>query len=352
MDGSTTPTDQPPAPALLAHDAPPGHALWTSVRPRQWIKNVLVVAAPAAAGTLLAWTSLLPLVLSFIAMCAAASSTYLLNDLSDRSRDRCHPTKCRRPIASGALSVRRAGVASAALIGIALTLSLLLGVGVAVVMAAYLAITITYSRWVKHVPFVELGVVAAGFVLRVALGAVATVTPLSAPFLVVIGAGSLFLATGKRLSELVSLGRGAAEHRPVLAHYRTPVLERLIGASLITMLGGYALWAVGTDTGDPGLPWLVLSVAPVAVAALHLTRRVLRGDAGDPTELVVEDRVLRTQAASPRYWCSSASTSCDLTCRVPLQPSAGPRDVVRARRRLRIHRVGPSRPNHGGAQLS
>jgi decaprenyl-phosphate phosphoribosyltransferase len=293
MDASTTPTDQLPGPALLGHGALPDHALWTSVRPRQWIKNLLVAAATAAAGTLLAWTSILPLVVSFVAMCAASSSTYLINDLSDRSRDRCHPTKCRRPIASGALSVRRAKVASAAFIGVALTLSLLLGAGVAAVMAAYLVLTITYSRWLKHVPYLELALVASGFVLRVAIGSAATHTALSVPFLVVIGAGSLFLATGKRLSELISLGRRAGEHRPVLAHYRTPVLERLVGASLITMLGAYTLWAVGTDTGDPGLPWLVLSVAPVAVAALHLTRRVLRGDAGDPTGLVIEDRVLR-----------------------------------------------------------
>jgi decaprenyl-phosphate phosphoribosyltransferase len=297
MTLSTTPASAPGTPVVLSRPAEPWRALWTSVRPRQWVKNLLVLAAPAAAGTLLSASSAVPLLLAGAAMCAAASSTYLLNDLSDRDRDRSHPVKRARPIASGALPVRWAATAAAVLVAVALVLSLVAGVGVAVVLATYLTVTIAYSRWLKHVPYLELAVVASGFILRVVVGAVATATPLSAPFLVVVGAGSLFLATGKRLSELIGLGDRAGRHRPVLDHYRRPALERLIGASLVTMVGGYTLWAVGSDTGSSGLPWLVLSVVPVAVAAIHLTRRVLRGEAGDPTALVIEDRVLRAAGA-------------------------------------------------------
>lgn len=267
--------------------------LTTAMRPGQWVKNALVVAAPAAAGTLLSGSVFVPVVLAVAAMCAAASSTYLLNDVGDRERDRAHPTKCRRPIASGALSAPRAVAASAGLIVLSLMTAWLAGPGVAAVVTAYLVVTVSYSRSLKHVPFLELGIVASGFVLRVLVGAVATATAVSIPFLVVVGAGSMFLATGKRLSELISLGPAAAGHRPVLGHYRRITLERIVGTSLVIAVGGYTLWAIGTDAGGSAEPWLMLSVVAIAVAALHLTRRVLRGDAGDPTALVLHDRLLR-----------------------------------------------------------
>ena len=240
-------------------------ALPQAMRPTQWVKNALVAAAPFAAGTIFATHVVVSVVLATLAMCAAASATYLVNDLGDRARDQAHPTKCRRPIASGRLNPATATLAAVALASVGLGLASTLGAGALLVTVIYLCMTVAYSRWLKHVPFLELLILAAGFVLRVLIGAVATGTALSMAFLVVVGTGALFLAAGKRLSELISMGADAELHRPVLAWYRRSMLERLVGAFLITMVGSYALWALGADTIGPNIPWLILSVAPVAV---------------------------------------------------------------------------------------
>jgi decaprenyl-phosphate phosphoribosyltransferase len=268
-----------------------------AVRPHQWVKNVLVVGAPAAAGTLFGGPVLVRLAATIIAMCAAASATYLVNDLGDIERDRVHPTKRYRPIASGELHLATARLAAVVLGATALLLGLSLGPATAAALAAYLALTISYSRWLKHVPVVELCVVAAGFVLRVMAGATATATALSVPFLVVVMAGSFFLATGKRLSEIIELGDSASTHRPVLAHYRRRELERLLAGSLAIMLVGYSAWAVSADIGRDRAPWLILSMVPILAAVGRLTRLTLRGEAGDPTRLALHDRPLQIAGA-------------------------------------------------------
>lgn len=266
------------------------------MRPPQWIKNALVVAAPAAAGTLFIGATFWKSFVALAAMCAASSATYLVNDLGDIERDRVHPTKRLRPLASGQLSPRVAQVAAVVLLAIALTTGALLGRWTALGVATYLALTLSYSRWLKHVPFIELAAVAAGFMLRVVVGAVATSTSLSVPFLVVVTAGAFFLATGKRLSELIELGTAAAAHRPVLGSYQRRRLERVLGASIAVTVAGYSTWAISTDSPRAGFPWLILSILPVIVAIGRVTRLTLRGDAGDPTGLALHDRVVQGAA--------------------------------------------------------
>jgi len=263
-----------------------------AMRPHQWIKNTLVAGAPVAAGSLFSGRVLGHLTLAFVAMSAAASAAYLINDLGDIARDQAHPTKRRRPIASGRISSRTAWVMAVVLALAALALGLLGGRTTGAVIAAYLALTISYSRWLKHVPFVELGVIAAGFMLRVAAGAASTSTPLSITFLTVVIAGSTFLAAGKRLSELIQLGEAAARHRPVLGRYRRRQLERLVTLSIVVLLGGYSAWALGADSTAGHFPWLVVSVIPVTAAVGRVALLVFRGEAGDPTAVVLHDRVL------------------------------------------------------------
>lgn len=273
-------------------------ALLTAVRPRQWVKNVLVVAAPAAAGAMLAPPTVLRVSIAVTMMCLAAASTYLLNDLGDVERDRLHPTKRHRPIAAGLISPQLArGTAAAAAVG-AVTLGTALSAATALTVVAYLALTVAYSRRLKHLPFVELGVVATGFVLRVVAGATATTTALSIPFLVIVGSGALLLATGKRYAELRELGDGAAAHRPVLAGYTPPVLERIILCSAATAVLGDIGWALSTRLGGPGMVWLLASIVPFLVAAHRSITKVLAGAGGDPTELILGDRVLLAAGAA------------------------------------------------------
>lgn len=264
-----------------------------AMRPRQWVKNALVLAAPFAAGSLFTGGVLVSALLAIVVMCAAASTTYLLNDVSDRDRDRRHPTKCRRPIAAGELSVPAALVLASATAAAALALAAVLSAWTCVFVAAYLVMTISYSRRLKHVANLELGVVAAGFVLRVLVGAAATATPLSAPFLIVVGAGALFLAIAKRYAELSELGADAALHRPVLAHYTLDGLHVGLATSMGVALLSYVVWAVGVEELTLASPWVGLSVVPVAIAAARAYRRAIAGGVGDPTELVLGDRVLQ-----------------------------------------------------------
>ncbi len=268
-------------------------AFLRAIRPHQWVKNVLIIGAPAAAGTLLAGPTLLRLGLDFAALCAAASATYLVNDIGDIERDRRHPTKRFRPIASGALSIAaaRRGAAILAVAGLAIGAAISVSTGATI--ALYLVLTIAYSRRLKHVAWVELGVVALGFVLRVVAGAAATSTALSLPFLTVVAAGSLFLVAGKRLSELIELGDAASDHRPVLGGYRHSDLERTLVAATTVMLIAYSLWAIRADLGGDGVPWLAASIIPVVAATAHVGRLILGGRGGDPTALVLHDRLLQ-----------------------------------------------------------
>jgi decaprenyl-phosphate phosphoribosyltransferase len=271
-------------------------AFLRAIRPHQWVKNVLIIGAPAAAGTLLAGPTLLRLSLAFAALCAAASATYLVNDIGDIERDRRHPTKRFRPIASGALSITAARRGAVILAAVGLAIGSAISITTGATIALYLALTLAYSRRLNHVAWVELGVVALGFVLRVVAGAAATSTALSLPFLTVVAGGSLFLVAGKRLSELIELGDAASDHRPVLGRYRRSDLERTLGAATAVMLIAYALWAIRADLGGDGVPWLAASIIPVVAATAHVGRLILRGRGGDPTALVLHDRLLQAAA--------------------------------------------------------
>ncbi len=272
-------------------------AVVRELRPRQWVKNGFVLAAPAAAGVLFT-ASLIPrLVLAVVAMCAAASATYVVNDLTDRERDRLHPTKRFRPIAAGEISTGVALWTAALLAGVALALGFGLGTGTGLAVAAYLAVTLTYSRWGKHVPYLELGGIAAGFVLRAVVGAAATGVGVSVTFLIVVAAAAAFLAIGKRYSEMMELGEDAPRHRPVLASYTLNGLERLLWGTMAVAVLGYAAWAVFAESGGDGMHPLVLSIVPMTAAALRAGRRIFAGQAGDPTALVLHDHFIQLAGA-------------------------------------------------------
>ena len=201
-------------------------AVAQSTRPRQWPKNLLVFAAPLAGDTFGRTDGFWYALVAAVAFVAASSAVYLVNDVVDAERDRGHPYKRFRPVASGRLPVRHAVVLAVFLVLVALGAGLVIGEPLlASAIAAYLAISFLYSAGLKHVPVAELACVASGFVLRVVGGAVATHVPPSGCFLLVCSLGALMVAIAKRYTELTVLGADAVRHRPAMRGYSAPVLR-------------------------------------------------------------------------------------------------------------------------------
>ena len=272
------------------------------MRPKQWVKNVLVAVAPAAAGTQLHGTVLLKTVVAFFAFSLVASSLYLVNDIRDVEADRLHPKKSRRPIASGALPISVAWPASFVLLAAGLALGGFAATWqLAVTLVAYAAITTAYSMGLKTVPVIELACVASGFVLRATGGGAATNTKLSVWFVVVISFGALFIVTGKRLAEMPS-ATSEGERRAVLKEYTHSFLESTLILCATISITGYCLWAfesTGLLNRAHGREiYIQLTVVPVVIAALHVLRLLDRGDGGTPEDLAFHDRVLQGLGAA------------------------------------------------------
>lgn len=265
------------------------------------MKNVLVFAAPAAAGVLVHHGVLRHTLCAFVAFCLAASAVYLVNDALDAPADRLHPTKRNRPIAAGLVPVPLALWCSVGFGALALVVAGL-GANAALValLSCYFVLNLAYSSGLKRVPVIELGVVASGFILRAAAGGIASSIPLSEWFLVVVSFGALFLVTGKRSAELQRLGARAGEHRPVLAEYTPSFLHGTLVLSAGVTITGFCLWAFSHPhpPGRAGINLLVeLTVVPVVLGVLHILLVLDRGDGGSPEELVYQDRVLQVLGA-------------------------------------------------------
>jgi decaprenyl-phosphate phosphoribosyltransferase len=267
--------------------------LWRTARPKQWLKNVLVFAAPGAAGVLDEGSNLALTLLAFVSFCFAASGIYVWNDLLDVEADRRHPTKRHRAIASGELSVGAARVFGVVLPIIALGLAALTGRWQTVaVVATYIAITIVYTLWLKHVPVVDVVTVAAGFVLRAAAGAVAVDVPMSRWFVMCITFGSLFIVVGKRYAELNELG-GEAQTRATLEEYSIGYLRMLLSVSLAGVLISYCVWAFETSAASTSdWPFYELSIVPMLMALLRYLLVLDQGEGAAPEEVFTSDRLL------------------------------------------------------------
>jgi decaprenyl-phosphate phosphoribosyltransferase len=285
-------TEQPSSPA--ARPAPSGPAaVLRLLRPKQWVKNVLVFAAPGAAGVLTDPTDLARTLVALVAFCMAASGTYALNDANDAASDRRHPTKRHRPVASGAVSV---GLARA--LGAGLIVGAVVVAGAAgrwqlpVVVAAYVALTTAYTMWLKHVAVLDIAAVAAGFVLRAVAGAAATGVELSEWFLIVASFGSLFMVAGKRSAELEA-GGDVAGQRSVLADYPPQFLLYVRSVSSGVAMLAYCLWAFEEARVSDAFPWFELSIIPFVLALLRYALRLAAGEGGAPEEVVFRDRALQ-----------------------------------------------------------
>jgi decaprenyl-phosphate phosphoribosyltransferase len=274
-------------------DAPPGTvaSLLRAMRPKQWVKNLLVLAAPLAAGALTEPGVALATLVAVGAFCLASSAVYLFNDAVDMEADRRHPTKRHRPVAAGHLSQRLAVTVAAMLAVVSLGVAATTGLPLLALMASYLVLQVTYALVLKNQAVLDIAVVASGFLLRAVAGGVAAGLPISQWFLLVAGFGSLFIVTGKRYAELKMLGRGG-ETRRVLVGYTESYLRFVWGVSTGVTIMSYSLWAFQEPTDD-GVAWHALSIAPFVLGMMRYSVDIDAGRAGDPEDIIWHDRILQ-----------------------------------------------------------
>lgn len=263
-------------------------------RPRQWVKNVLVVAAPLAAGSLNEGSVVRATLIAFVSFCLMSSAVYCINDVVDQDADRAHPIKRLRPVAAGALAPQIAIVAAVVLAIASITTALLADTHqLWVVLLCYLVACLSYALWLKHEHVIELALVSSGFLLRAIAGGVAAAIPLSRWFLIVASFGSLLIVAGKRLSELLAMGDGSPLSRRALSVYSPSFLRIVLAMSASVASAAYCLWAFEISAAHNGAVWPVVSVAPFVVGLL---RYVLDADAGraeQPELIVYQDRMLQ-----------------------------------------------------------
>jgi decaprenyl-phosphate phosphoribosyltransferase len=266
--------------------------LFRLARPQQWAKNVLVLAAPGAAGVLLEGRSIVKTLIAFVCFCLAASGTYYWNDALDVEADRMHPKKRMRPVASGDVAVVTAERVGSGLLVAAVALSFTATWHLTLVVAGYAAITMAYSLWLKHEPVLDLAAVASGFVLRTVAGGVAVGVPISNWFLIVAASGALFVVTGKRSAEQSELGTDARLHRRALAHYSTAYLGYVRAMSSTIAILAYCLWAFEVSKRSGNAVWFQLAIIPFVLGVLRYALLLDQGAGGAPEELLLRDRVL------------------------------------------------------------
>lgn len=274
-----------------------------ALRPKQWVKNVLVVAAPLAAGTEAVSSPLIAMdvAIAFLVFCMAASSIYLVNDARDVEADRAHPTKRFRPIAAGVLPVNLAYAMAGVLIIAAIGVSFIASAQLAIVVAVYIVLQLGYCFGLKHQAVVDVALVSSGFMLRAMAGGAAAGIVLSQWFLLVAAFGSLFMAAGKRYAELQLAMRTGAKIRKSLENYTPTYLRFVWTLSATAVVIFYSQWGfeMAHAATTPGSAvWYQISMVPFTVAILRFAVDVDSGRGGSPDEIALRDRILQTLAVA------------------------------------------------------
>jgi decaprenyl-phosphate phosphoribosyltransferase len=291
------PTDRRAAAAGATRRRLAWRALLDACRPRQWPKNGLVAAAPAAAGVLDVSATLARVVLAFAAFCLLSSATYIVNDLADREQDRAHPMKRRRPIAAGALAPGPALAAAAVLALSGLALAAAARPLLAVFAAGYLALTLSYSLMWRNIAIADIAAIAGGFLLRAVAGGVAAHVRVSAAFVIVVSLGAILVVAGKRQAELRAANGHLAVLRPALSGYSVAALRRLIALACAAAIVTYCVWAF-TRPEPSGVPLHALTIPPFTAWLLRYTGLLAQGAGQAPEDLVLGDRLLLGFGAS------------------------------------------------------
>ena len=274
----------------------PLHAVLATVRPRQWVKNALVIAAAGAAGALGHDDVPIRVTLTCLAFCLLASGIYAINDVHDAKEDRRHPRKRLRPVAAGELDPRAAASLGLALMLAGLAMCVEIRPALLVVGVAYVALTLSYTMIWRRIPVFDLLAVAGGFVLRAVAGGVAPPVRLSVWFVLVISAAAVFVAAGKRQSELARTEGRPGAGRRVLGSYSPAILRLILIGSAALALFAYCVWAFELPSVD-GIPWRPMTIVPFAACLLRYHQLVLGGQAEAPEDVLLQDRWLQIAGA-------------------------------------------------------
>jgi 4-hydroxybenzoate polyprenyltransferase len=265
-----------------------------SMRPRQWPKNIFIFGALVFDRQFFVLEPLLRTVAGFFLLCLASGVVYLVNDIVDRKQDQQHPSKRRRPLASGALPVGVAAAAAALLAPIAVVLSYLLAPGFSILIASYLLLNLAYSFLLKHIPILDALTVATCYVQRVAGGVLLISVERFSPWLYVCTVLlALYISFGKRRAELTLLANGAANHRKVLDGYTIPLLDsyiHIVSAATIVAYSLYTFSAVNLPKNDAmmlTIPFVVYGI----FRYLYLVQ--VENIGGAPEEIVLTDHPLQ-----------------------------------------------------------
>jgi 4-hydroxybenzoate polyprenyltransferase len=273
--------------------------LFLSLRPHQWTKNLAVFAALGLSKHLFETGPLLRCLAAFAIFCGLSGAVYLLNDVTDVARDRLHPLKAQRPIASGLVPVHLATVVAVVLAFTCLLASFALGRLFLACAAAYLGLNVFYSLKLKEVVIVDVLSVSLGFVLRAVAGAVAIPVEISEWLLICTILLALFLTLAKRRHELVSLSDTAASHRAILAEYSPYLLDQMIAVVTASCVTAYAFYTTAAETKEKfRTDKLALTIPFVLYGIfryLYLVHRKEKG--GSPSDVLLTDRPLLVAVA-------------------------------------------------------
>ena len=263
------------------------HAIIATARPRQWVKNVLVIAAAGAAGALGRDDVPAKVGIAFVAFCLLASGLYAINDVRDAPEDRLHPVKRFRPIAAGELEPRAATGIGLSLMFAGLLLCAVLGPLMVLIGTGYAALTLSYTLVFRHVLVLDIVAIAGGFVLRAVAGGAAVPVALSRWFLLVVTGAAVFAAAAKRHAELE---RPNARRRVLDAYTPTLLQAILLGSAMVALLA-YLVWAFQHPTVG-GTPWRELTALPFAACLMRYGTLVRAGAGESPEDLLLSDRPL------------------------------------------------------------
>lgn len=253
-----------------------------TMRPKQWIKNTFVLAALIFSKSFMDTRAVILSFTAFILFCLASGAVYIINDIIDRDKDKLHPRKCKRPIASGRLKVGEALSVAVVLLVLVIALGVYLSPSFAMVLVAYIVTVMLYSFVLKHQPILDIMAIAAGFLLRVLSGAVIIGVEASSWLLLCTTALCLFLAANKRKSELDIMKDGAKEYKATLGVYTSAFLQQVITICLALCIVLYSLYAYFTD-----IPYMMATVLFVIYGLFRYQLLVLSGQPGDNIEVTV-----------------------------------------------------------------
>ncbi len=269
-------------------------ALFKTMRPKQWIKNVAIFAALVFDEKLFSTGYLLDTIAGFSLLCLVSGTVYIINDVVDVEKDRAHPKKKNRPIAAGELPVKVATATAIILPLVVIPLSFALNIAFGALMTLYLLMQLAYSFKLKHVAIIDVLTIAAGFVIRVAAGVVLVSVARFSPWLYVVTTLlSLLMGFGKRRQEWLMAKNGVKNTRAILEEYNLPFLDNVITIVATSTVMAYSLYTFSA----PNLPpnhWMMLTIPFVIYGIFrYLYALHVLDSGGDPSEMLLEDRPLQ-----------------------------------------------------------